>query len=710
MANVKISELPQAYSIGVDDVVTVVQAGVTKKAPYSLFAGSGGSTSTTDGFVILNADKTGATAAQNQILAAAQTAAAAGVPLIVPAGNYLITDAPILPKGLTMRCAPTARFFGNRPAGNIVWLQDNTTVEGGIFENTSTDACFDVWIAGNGNTKLIGATLKGAAANGLFFNYPGLDNVLIDNCLFDGLVYGVLLNPGANDAKNITFQRNRFRNIAADAIEINAATGGGSNRVKGLKIINNPEIRVDTNATGDSAGFGIGLAGCVDFTITGNTILKCRNEGIHIEDGSSRGVISGNTIFEGTNNTRSAIIIYQGCSDIAVSNNVIRNFTGKGITVVYDSNGASKNIKIDNNLIVSAGQAGIQVGGEAGQGPYHVNSNTIINPAGNGIEVFGAHELCVLDGTVITGAGAAGVATAGAGSGARAYRNTIVAPTTVAYAGGVVEGAFTNGGGAAGSSGTTPGTGGGTTTPPASTTGTGTGATHDPVTITGMTGRWRAGSITGVTDGSKVTSWPDSSGNNYPALQGTADLAPVYVASSTNSKPGVRWPASGTTFMTTQSPAGQSTQTIVAIIKPTTAAVTAGTTIAVRGEDDIAGLELRFVGGVAGNLSQNQVDLGSATTAIAGNAASIVVTTYSGSTGSMWKINGTTRGISSATATLNTLRKTWIGANGAQTGEFFQGDILELITFSRVLTSQEIIQIDSYAQEWYGITVADFTA
>jgi hypothetical protein len=227
----------------------------------------------------------------------------------------------------------------------------------------------------------------------------------------------------------------------------------------------------------------------------------------------------------------------------------------------------------------------------------------------------------------------------------------------------------------------------------------------DPSTISGLVVRYRADSITGVNDGGNVTSWPDSGPNGYTAVNTSGSTtAPTYRASSLNGQPGVRFTATSKQFMTSIAPSSTNLQTIVAIIVNASPASPATQTI--RSADGQGGLQFRLAGGKPNNVAQAVAELGTSPTSVSAGA-SVLISTYDSGVGSSWRVNGVAAGSVAVLRGLTT-RTTRIGSNPDSANEEFNGDILELLTWNRVLTAAEQATVDTYAQDRYGVVVADY--
>ena len=117
--------------------------------------------------------------------------AVAGDTVEIPAGNF--TFPTNLEAGVTLNCAPGTVFEGSTALSNGV------NVNGATFSNPSGTA-----VTSTVNGTFTDCTFTGS--NGLRWCYAG-DTVVFENCVFDGDVYGVHFDGGANNVKfiNCTF-------------------------------------------------------------------------------------------------------------------------------------------------------------------------------------------------------------------------------------------------------------------------------------------------------------------------------------------------------------------------------------------------------------------------------------------------------------------------------------------------------------------------
>lgn len=311
--------------------------------------------------------------------------------LVVPRGRYEVANTIVLPARTTLTLDSRAVITGDLPGRSLVSLASSSRLAGGTLWNTAKQPGFDLNFQQSARNVIVsGTTFRGSAANAVYLGSPGLQRLTIERSRFLHVLYGILLNPDAISTRGLSISRNEFNEACADAIELNAATGGSSRRVQGA-IIQDNRISGDCG-TGSSSGFGIGLAGVRNFTVQANEIMSVRSEGVHLEDGTSDGTIAQNAIVGGGGGQRPAIAIYRDTARIVVRGNRVSHFDGSGVGVLWDSLGSARDVTIRDNLLQNLSGDGVDVAGDRGTGPFRVLYNRIENVAGNGIAVSGPHE------------------------------------------------------------------------------------------------------------------------------------------------------------------------------------------------------------------------------------------------------------------------------------------------------------------------------
>lgn len=208
---------------------------------------------------------------------------------------------------------------------------------------------------------------------------------------------------------------------------------------------------------------------------------------------------------------------------------------------------------------------------------------------------------------------------------------------------------------------------------------------------------WLKADVLALTDGSAVSSWPDSSGNGNTMTQATSSSQPVFKTNILNGNPVVRF--DGSDFMQSVLTAAPAAITVLAVVKATDFTGTR----TVLGCDTTGGFQYRFDAstGLPRVLTQNATTIGVGSVAPAAGAWVVVAMTYT--VGSTWthQINGLDNGsgTSSAPPSASAVR---IGSrNGGL--EAFLGDMAEVLVYHRVLTATELQTVSLYLGNKYNL-------
>ncbi len=215
-----------------------------------------------------------------------------------------------------------------------------------------------------------------------------------------------------------------------------------------------------------------------------------------------------------------------------------------------------------------------------------------------------------------------------------------------------------------------------------------------PKQIVGLALHLDAAKITGLAAGDPVGTWSDLSGNGNTATQATAAKQPSYQANVLNGKPVVRFDGVDDYFDLTIF-LSISSITVFAVLKQTSGisvkAIVAGNT---------ASFEYRLTDThKQESLKTNTASMGVSTTALSTTAFSSVNVTYDGANGS-YRLNGADDGsFASAQSFTDSLR--YVGSNSG-TGEFFAGDIAELLLYTSALDVTERGKVEGYLKKKWG--------
>lgn len=219
---------------------------------------------------------------------------------------------------------------------------------------------------------------------------------------------------------------------------------------------------------------------------------------------------------------------------------------------------------------------------------------------------------------------------------------------------------------------------------------------------------WLKSDVLNQADGTNVQTWYDYGFYAYDAVQNTLSAQPKFYNNVLNGKPVVRF--AGAQGMVSQASSTLAAMTQFFVHKPTSLS-TSGT---LRGSGQASGnhgLQVRVNGGRLDLLDANTALYGSAGTDI--SITQFNVSTFAATGGGTAQIYR--NGIADGSFAINTGYTTGgpytcsIGVHDVGvSSEFFAGDIAEVISYSRVLTTTERAQVHTYLQNKYAITVADY--
>lgn len=261
-------------------------------------------------------------------------------------GTYLLNSIMILNSDITIEGDNTTLNFQN--------LAENVS-----FRNGSKNKFKNIKVINN----------QGIALN---LNSPDIKDVLIEGNDLDSQGYGILINYNTDGNENIIINKNKVV-ATADAIEINT-TSTNDNKAKNIIITDN--ILSVPRGSGTTAGFGVGIATGKNINVSNNIITNCRNEAVHIEDGSESIIVTNNNLVECNG---SGVILYntdtKGNATHIITNNYIKanpNSVVAGIVLQYASFGYLKDINLSNNII-----DGFAVGLNSNNGNTFINANNL---------------------------------------------------------------------------------------------------------------------------------------------------------------------------------------------------------------------------------------------------------------------------------------------------------------------------------------------
>lgn len=268
-----------------------------------------------------------------------------------PAGtySYRTTDSLRPAGGVTLAGAPGQSVLSLRPGGGSDYATvirpqgDGVTLDGLVLERAEDFPCVFVGVPGVAGLTLSRMSFVGHqdrfTANYCHGVQLGIDNngtttgLRWTDSVVGTMSYGLFQdNASTATTSDVEVTGCRFVANADTDLEFNNPSGAMS----GIRV---SDCEFRDHGPGD---FAIGVAYCSDVTITNNTVRSYPQEGIHVEDYSSRVSITGNRFAACGLVEYSHIQLISGCSDITVANNTFdASADGPGITVVWALAGGS---------------------------------------------------------------------------------------------------------------------------------------------------------------------------------------------------------------------------------------------------------------------------------------------------------------------------------------------------------------------------------
>lgn len=252
----------------------------------------------------------------------------------------------------------------------------NNKIKGNEAQIHFNDGNNSFYVNANSSFKLKDLELN-CHGHAIQINNENNVNSTIDNCKINATGYGVLVNSNSDGGKDLKITNNNIY-AGSDAIEINTIHSA-SNKYNNILIENNI-LETDTDRTGTTSGFTIGIARGKKILINNNVVNMSRNEAIHIEDGTEDLIITNNIINDCVNDgIRILMTNSLSTQTPIISNNIINssNTQGTGIRGIYDTNGLLSYTDLTNNRIKGF-HNGITIGGAYGQS-FNLNGSIIEN-------------------------------------------------------------------------------------------------------------------------------------------------------------------------------------------------------------------------------------------------------------------------------------------------------------------------------------------
>ena len=213
-----------------------------------------------------------------------------------------------------------------------------------------------------------------------------------------------------------------------------------------------------------------------------------------------------------------------------------------------------------------------------------------------------------------------------------------------------------------------------------------------PDKISGLKAWWKADSL-GLTDGTAVSSWGDSSASGIALTQATSANQPIFKTNIINGQPVVRFDGSNDRLRAA-STLGLSQPNTIFIVVGNWNSSTAGNLVDVATGDGARQLVAYDTGVALGFYAGT----GFVSDAPATHPGYICISALFNGASSTINVNGTQ--VLTGNPGSNGLGQPTIGSDG---GNAFGGDIAEIIVFNRALTALERAHVENYLGNKYGI-------
>jgi hypothetical protein len=325
---------------------------------------------------IVTITRTDDTAAFAAAIAAPFASAGAGGPVLVPPGNYGVELVNLNLTGTRLIGQSAARLVKKNPSGNQTIIQVSSpdcVVEGVTLVGTGVTNTQCVLIGTLAERAVVrNCRFVQAHGYGVRFSGPGgPSDVRVTDNLFWGSGYGVS-TVGTNTSARVTIAGNTFDGnndpnawdgVGIDTPGATPFTAYGMSRL----VISGNLVR-GYNAGQANANHGIAVSNVQGASITGNTVVECSNDLIHLEDGADEVSIAGNHCGDGQrcgiNIVSTNLNGQRNCESVSVTGNtVLRCCKGVddvgGIAVATTASPTwNQNIAVVGNTVGECGGAG----------------------------------------------------------------------------------------------------------------------------------------------------------------------------------------------------------------------------------------------------------------------------------------------------------------------------------------------------------------
>lgn len=237
-------------------------------------------------------------------------------------------------------------------------------------------------------------------------------------------------------------------------------------------------------------------------------------------------------------------------------------------------------------------------------------------------------------------------------------------------------------------------------TPPG-VTASGYRVTPPPIPVTGLAGWYDATKTASFTffTGAAISQWNDLSGNGRHVTPANSSWASTRVAAGINGLPAVD--AHPGALSTSSLDLNPPPFTLIAAIKAGSNTGTPALIGAAYTQPTTGSVQWDVASGIVRLTSQATTIIGSATSALTASTPAVLVATYGSNVWAHYR-NGAAVGTGTQAATFSH-GKIALGAVAAHNNALYDGLLGEIIIYSRVLTTPERQQVETYLQTKWGI-------
>jgi hypothetical protein len=234
-----------------------------------------------------------------------------------------------------------------------------------------------------------------------------------------------------------------------------------------------------------------------------------------------------------------------------------------------------------------------------------------------------------------------------------------------------------------------------------------TASGFNPRTIAGIEAWWDAADSSKVTlDSGRVATFADKSGKGRDATNNTSgSTQPQYITGGVNGRNSIRLVTADNTRLGFSSFAIPASHTVFgAFTRPT-----AGTRSGMISNNSASPNDRYALHWFTDNNSYQKSNAGFTSHGTASNATGtfLVTTRRTGTTSQLMRRNGSVlSNVTSGTGVTNAVSGDWDSLGVAGSGQFFNGDLCEIIVYSAALTDSQVTIVERYLAAKWGVTLA----